>query len=136
MLALQWVLLRNLPSSLDLPMVVRAGGLLLVAGGLTVFFSAVFAFKRHETTICPFEDETREIISTGVFGWTRNPIYLGEAIMLAGTSLLWGHAWPFASVVLFIVGIDRSVITWEEATLHQRFGSIYDDYRRRTRRWL
>jgi len=136
MLSLQWVLLRNLPSPLGLPFEVRAVGLLVVAAGVVFFFKAVFAFKNHATTILPFEDDSQNLMVDGVFRVSRNPIYLGETIMLAGTCIMWGHAWPWLSVALFVVGIDRSVIRWEENALQHRFGSVYTEYRRRTRRWI
>lgn len=136
MLSLQWVLLRNLPSSLDLPTALRASGMLIVTTGVVIFFRAVFAFKRHETTILPFEDASEHLIDSGVFRLSRNPIYLGETLMLAGFALLWGQAWPWLTVALFVWGIDHTVIQWEEHTLRRKFGDAYEEYCRRTRRWI
>jgi len=136
MLSLQWVLLRNLPSPIGYPFALQALGFVVVNVGVILFFNAVFAFKRHETTILPFEDSTSRIIDSGPFRISRNPIYLAEAIMLTGTCVMWGHVSPWLTVPLFVVGIDRSVITWEEAALQRRFGAAYDSYCQRTRRWM
>lgn len=132
----QVVLARNLPSDLGLPETVRAfGGIVAVVGG-GLFLTALLSFRRHHTTVLPFDDGTKRLIDSGVFRFSRNPIYLAEAIILTGIALRSGQLWPGVIVPVFMLGIDRSVITWEEHALRARFGNQFDDYCRRTRRWL
>lgn len=135
-LCLQWVLARQWPSPFGMPGWLQASGWGLVMGGIALFVMATLTFRRHQTTILPFEDASERLIDRGVFGLSRNPIYLAEAIILAGTSLLWAQGWPWLCVPLFVLGIDRTVITWEEQTLRARFGQSYITYCQRVRRWI
>jgi protein-S-isoprenylcysteine O-methyltransferase Ste14 len=136
LLCLQWVLVRQWPTPLDLPGFLRWGGLGVALAGGALFIAATVAFRRHRTTILPFEDGSERLIDSGVFRYSRNPIYLAEALILLGTSLLWSQAWPWLCLPVFVLGIDRNVIRWEEATLRARFGERYTAYCRRVRRWL
>lgn len=136
MLTLQWVLVRNFASPLDVLTGLRVAGWGFVTGGIAVFIAATFSFRKHRTTILPFEDTTEKLIQSGVFRFSRNPIYLGEAIILAGTALLTGHLGPWLVVLVFGGGIDRSVIRWEEQALQRRFGAEFAAYCQKTRRWL
>lgn len=132
---LQWVLVRNFPSPLDLPDPVRWAGLAGIGIGGLLFSAAVASFRRHRTTILPFEDATDRLIKAGIFRYSRNPIYLGEAVILAGIALKTGQLWPWVVVPVFVLGINRSVIAWEEAILRKRFGEEFDRYCRQTGRW-
>jgi protein-S-isoprenylcysteine O-methyltransferase Ste14 len=136
MLTLQWVLLRNIANPLDILPWIRVAGWGFVIGGTAVFITAAFSFRRHRTTILPFEDSTDKLIQSGIFRVSRNPIYLGEVIILTGTALLTGQLSPWVAVLLFAGGIDRNVIRWEEQALQRRFGADFEAYCRKTRRWL
>ncbi len=136
MLILQWVVTRNFPSSAGVIGDYRAIGWLFVVGGIAIFGAAALSFRKHRTTILPFEDNTENLIKSGVFRFSRNPIYLGEAVILVGTALVSGQIWPWAATVLFVIGIDRNVITWEERALRRKFGADFETYYQKTRRWL
>ncbi len=132
----QWVLVRNAPSPLEPLLAWRPAGAALIGLGITLMAVAGWSFHRHHTTILPFADHSNRLIDSGVFRLSRNPIYLAESILLSGIALSTGHLWPWVAVPVFVVGINVSVIAWEERALQQRFGRDYQDYCRRTRRWF
>lgn len=111
-----------------------AGGV-LVAAGLALMAAALVSFLRARTTPVPHRDPAA-LITTGVFRWTRNPIYLGDTLILAGLCLRWGAWIALLLVPVFIVLIDRRFVRPEEARLSRVFGRAFEEYARRTRRWL
>jgi protein-S-isoprenylcysteine O-methyltransferase Ste14 len=125
----------QVPTPLALPEAHRILGQTLVWMGAIWALNAMVAFRRHRTTVIPFRRPDR-LIRTGPFRWSRNPIYLGEAVILAGACLKFGHALPWLSLPLFVAGTTRFVIKREEITLRAQFGDLYTAYCRQTRRWL
>ncbi len=75
------------------------------------------------------------MIERGVYAWSRNPIYLADALILAGLALRWDVA-ALVLVPLFMAVIRRRFIDGEEAMLRDRFGPAFDAYAARVRRWL
>lgn len=111
-----------------------AGVTLIVAGG-ALMGAAAWQFRRHRTTIVPHR-EPSALITTGVYGFSRNPIYLGDALVLAGAGALVG-AWSTLLVVpAFVRVINRRFIAPEEARLARAFGPAYEDWAARVRRWV
>lgn len=108
---------------------------LLIGGGVILALLALSEMARQRTTPIPHRD-ARNLVVTGIFRRSRNPIYLGDLMILTGLFLLWG-AWPSLILVPVLgwVLTDR-FIRPEEARLADRFGRAYEDYTRRTRRWL
>lgn len=128
--------LEALAPGADVPAAVRylLGPLLLLAGGaLNASFLA--SFHRAGTRIEPWEPTTA-IVTTGAYRFTRNPGYLGMALIFAGIALLAGALWPLATLVPTIAVIDRGVIVREERYLNRQFGAEYAAYRARVRRWF
>jgi protein-S-isoprenylcysteine O-methyltransferase Ste14 len=76
------------------------------------------------------------LVTTGVYGISRNPMYTGVAVACLGAALLLGSWWPVVSWPLVILAVRRLVIRPEEQYLDRRFGRAYRDYRARVRRWL
>jgi protein-S-isoprenylcysteine O-methyltransferase Ste14 len=76
------------------------------------------------------------LVTGGIYRWTRNPMYLGMALALAGWGLYLGNFGALALVGLFVMYIDRYQIDPEERALTARFGDAFAAYRRRVRRWL
>lgn len=115
---------------------VRRG--LAVAGlviGLGVEAWAVGLFRRARTAVQPWKPSTA-LVTTGVYGFTRNPIYLGFVITYLGLAI--GLDSPLAVILLIpcALVVDRFVIQREERYLQARFGADFDRYRRKVRRWL
>jgi protein-S-isoprenylcysteine O-methyltransferase Ste14 len=130
--------LAPLGPALPWPEALRAGlaGALLLAG-VAMDFSGLVAFVRRHTTVNPLKPgNSRALVTSGIYRFTRNPMYLGMACVLAGWAV-WLAAWPpLAAPVLFALYITRFQIRPEERVLRQLFGQPYDDYTRRVRRWL
>jgi protein-S-isoprenylcysteine O-methyltransferase Ste14 len=110
------------------------GIVFIVIAGL-VIISAFRAFSSAKTNIEPWKPTTA-IVSSGVYGFSRNPIYLAMTLLYVGTALLLDSLWVllFAIPVLFLINVG--VILREEKYLVAKFGNEYLDYQKRVRRWL
>ncbi len=121
------------------PMIVsypyNLAGVLVAVLGLGLTFSGAGLFARIGTNIKTF-NEPGTLVTDGLFRWTRNPMYLGFVLLLAGTAIALGATTPFAAVALFALVTDRWYIAFEEQALERRFGAEYAAYRQRTRRWV
>jgi protein-S-isoprenylcysteine O-methyltransferase Ste14 len=100
--------------------------LLVIAGGL---------FRRADTEMIPFRD-VRALVTTGVFRYTRNPMYLGMALILLGTACTTGVASGLLVAPCFMGIIELRYIRPEEKMLRELFGEEFDDYCRSVRRWI
>jgi protein-S-isoprenylcysteine O-methyltransferase Ste14 len=78
----------------------------------------------------------KTLITGGIYRLSRNPMYTGLAIMVAGGALLAGTWWPLFTLPLAVLAVRQLAIKPEEAYLAERFGVTYDNYRRSVRRWL
>jgi protein-S-isoprenylcysteine O-methyltransferase Ste14 len=76
------------------------------------------------------------LVEGGPFALTRNPGYLGMALIYCGTSLLAGGRWPLLLLPGVLAAVDRGVVAREEDYLLKRFGARYARYSSRVRRWL
>ena len=112
----------------------RIAGTVLIVGGLFIFTAALLQFRRHRTTVMPRETPVA-LIDTGIYRLSRNPIYLADALFLAGAALWWDAA-SLLLVPLFVMIITRRFILGEESGLRAVFGAAFDRYAARTRRWL
>jgi len=110
-------------------------GALLVLLGLCLMGLAFVEFAKHKTTVIPHQNPSA-LIRTGIFAKTRNPIYLGDAFVLAGLCLRWDAALSLVLVPIFGMLINQRFILAEENRLRDRFGAEFDDYRRVAGRWV
>jgi protein-S-isoprenylcysteine O-methyltransferase Ste14 len=110
-------------------------GWIFVVLGLALFGWTLATFRRHGTTVNPYRGATT-LCTEGPFGFSRNPIYLGDWILLIGISLLLRTAWPLLFAPAIWAILRFGVIRHEERHLQARFGPAYEAYRRRVRRWL
>ena len=113
----------------------RYAGIAIMALGLVLALWASHLFNRVKTGIVPFSPATFLVLG-GPYRVTRNPMYLGMAVMLLGAAVFLGSLTPFAVVPLFVALIDRRFIRAEEAMLEQAFGAAYLEYKAKVRRWL
>ena len=97
--------------------------------------SALFTFRRHGTTHEPHGTPSA-LVATGPYRFTRNPMYLALATLLAWFGLVLDSAWLLGLVPVLVLLLDRFVIPREESRLRGIFGEAYDAYSRRVRRWL
>lgn len=115
----------------------RPLAVILIAVGTTLIVAARIALNRAGTTWHPKEPgRTTALVSSGVYGLSRNPIYLGMEIILLSWAVI--LASPAAALVsaLFVLYVDRFQIRPEELTLSVALGQPYRDYARRVRRWI
>jgi protein-S-isoprenylcysteine O-methyltransferase Ste14 len=110
------------------------GGAIALAGLALMVYSAGL-FRRRGTGVRPFT-ETTLLVVEGPYRFTRNPMYLGMTLMLTGIGLVLGALVPLVTVPLFMAIITTRYIAKEEQLLAAQFGSSYQAYRARVRRWL
>ena len=110
------------------------GGLLLV-GGLTLSAAVVRQFRRAGTPVSP-RRASRQLVVSGPYRFSRNPDYLGQALVVVGLALLLNAPWVFLALLPALLLVRYGVIAREERYLDRRFGSEYGRYRHRVRRWL
>jgi protein-S-isoprenylcysteine O-methyltransferase Ste14 len=113
---------------------VLAGTLAVV--GVSFDILGLVAFFRSRTTINPLRPaKASALVTAGVYRITRNPMYVGMAILLTGWAVWLGALWPFLGPALFVAYITRFQIAPEERILRGKF-SDFEAYAARVRRWL
>lgn len=110
-------------------------GLPLMALGLLFILSAAWQFRRSDTPLPPWETATAVVVS-GPYRFSRNPIYLGMALIHVGLGLFFASLWIVLSVIPVLWWVQQRVILAEEAYMQAKFGKVYGAYRDRVRRWL
>ena len=128
----------DLGPSMELPRVVRGivFGAIALAGG-AIALAGDLEFKRARTTINPFRPQnTSSLVTSGIYRFTRNPMYLGLLLVLLGWAAFLCSALALIGPIVFVVYIDRFQIAPEERMLSAKFGTVYSDYVARVRRWL
>jgi protein-S-isoprenylcysteine O-methyltransferase Ste14 len=125
-----------LPLPLELALSARIGVAVAVAFlGLAMMAGAMGLFKRTSQEPEPWKT-TPEIISTGVYSFTRNPMYVGMALIQAGIGIGLANGWVIALVAPVLVIVYGIAIRHEEAYLERKFGATYIEYKASVRRWL
>jgi protein-S-isoprenylcysteine O-methyltransferase Ste14 len=126
------------PPVLEVPGPIRiaTAAILALAGGLfDIAGMASFALAR--TTINPMKPETTSsLVRSGVYGISRNPMYVGLLFILAGWAVYLASPWALLGPVAFVPYMNRFQIAPEERALSARFGAEYAAYASKVRRWL
>jgi protein-S-isoprenylcysteine O-methyltransferase Ste14 len=112
---------------------VFAGSLILIGLGLAA--AGIGNFSRAATPV-PTNEPTRALVTAGIHGWTRNPIYLGMFLVYGGIGIAARSPWTLVLTLPLAITIRYGVVAREEAYLEGRFGDAYRDYKARVRRWL
>ena len=124
------------PLSLDLPRGVRFAAAAVVAAiGFGVMAAAMGLFRRTGQDPKPWLS-TPEIISTGVYRITRNPMYVGMALLQAGIGIVRANGWIIALVPVVLAVVYATAVRHEEAYLEDKFGDAYLSYKSSVRRWI
>jgi protein-S-isoprenylcysteine O-methyltransferase Ste14 len=110
-------------------------GLTMAFIGLLLGIAAFIEFQKAQTTLDP-HGSTKQLVTSGIYRFTRNPIYLGFLLVVVGFPLYLGLYWGIIVAPVFIFLMNHLVIQHEEAYLEKKFGETYGDYRSRVRRWL
>lgn len=127
---------RFLGWSLVLPVLTRAAvAIPLLVVGLSLMLAAAGLFRRAGTDLKPWKT-TSTIVEAGVYRFTRNPMYLGMALIYTGLAFAFGSAGTLLLLPVVIIAIQTQVIAREEQYLGGKFGDSYLAYKARVRRWL
>ena len=119
---------------IDGRLLAATGGPLFVAG-VAMMFAAAGLFRRLGINVRPSQS-TALIATTGPYRWTRNPMYLGMALIYAGLAIGFDGPVALALLPLVLIAIQTQVIAREERYLEAKFGDNYRNYRGKVRRWL
>ncbi len=115
--------------------VARPVGAALIVAGAGLMGAFVRAFGRAGTP-CDPGTPSEAIVTDGPYQLTRNPGYLGMALMYSGIAIVSNAPWALVPLPVAIAVIDRGVIAREERYLERKFGAAYTDYKHRVRRWV
>ena len=110
-------------------------GAIPLALGIAFNLIADRAFKKNKTTVKPFEKST-VLITGGVFGISRHPMYLGFVLILTGVAILMGSLTPYLVIVAFVILMHAIFVRAEEEMLEETFGDAWLKYKKRVRRWI
>lgn len=110
-------------------------GLAVSALGLGLGLLALREFKRMQT-FAKSKSSAMNLVTTGVYSYTRNPVNLGFLLILIGLPLTGGNYWGLALMPMFIVAMNSLIIQPEEAQLEKKFKGEYTAYKSRVRRWI
>lgn len=110
-------------------------GVAPLTAGLALLLGGAGRFRRLGTNIKTF-NEPGVLVTSGLFRWTRNPMYLGFLLLLLGVAILLGAATPFGPVLLFFLVANGWYIPFEERAMTAKFGGAYEAYVRATPRWI
>lgn len=110
-------------------------GAALILAGIATMAAAFVEFRRHRTSVVPHQTP-RALITTGIYRLSRNPIYLADALILAGLCLRWDAVPSLLLVPVFMGVVTARFIRPEEARLAAGFGPAFAAWAEGTRRWL
>ena len=110
---------------------------LLLICGIIIIRTAFLSFKKHQTTINPLNlTKTSSLVNTGIFKYTRNPMYLGMVFLLLPIALKFNLYGGLIVILLFFSFITKFQIIPEESAMEKLFGKEFKNYKKTTRRWL
>ena len=123
------------PVGLGIPESIEIFGYLLVLFGITIAILVATSFRRAGTAIEPWKPPT-SIVTTGFYGWSRNPIYAGFCLINIGIGIASNSIWIFVSFIPAAFLLYHVAIAKEEAYLAEKFGEEYLTYKNKVRRWV
>ena len=130
-----YLLTGSIPLFLTVPPIVENIGFAFVVVGFLFGLAAFLEFRRARTTLVP-HGSVASIVTSGVYRFSRNPIYVGFLFMVIGIPLNSGTYWGAVLAPIFFLLCNKLVIEREEAYLEKKFGDVYISYKSRVRRWF
>lgn len=106
-----------------------------IALGVAAFAAGIRNFSRAQTPV-PGNRPVRALVTTGIHGWSRNPIYVGMFLLYAGIGVAARSPWILVLMLPVAITMRYGVVAREEAYLESRFGDAYRHYKAHVRRWL
>lgn len=134
-IAFSIVLTWLIPLPVAVPPILRASGLLLIILGFLLGMGALIAF-RSSRKIPHSHDSVVRLVKSGIYRFSRNPVYLGFLLMQIGLPLNAGSYWGIIFAPIMIILFNRLVIEEEEKHLSHKFGNEYKSYSSKVRRWI
>lgn len=111
--------------------------ILPMLAGVTVAAIGIIEFNKKKTTINPHKpQETSALVTSGIYQFTRNPMYVGLSLIFLGVVLKIANLYGFVGVILYMLYLTRFQIAPEERTIEKMFGEEYLTYKKQVRRWL
>ena len=105
--------------------------------GMLILINPIFKFIKSKTTIDPIKfKKVNKLITSGIYRYSRNPMYLGLLILVTSTSIFYLNIFTITTPVFFYFWINRFQIKREEIFLTKKFGKEYLLYKTKTRRWI
>ena len=133
---LAWLIAKAGPAWGDIPGVGKAGAAVMLLG-LVLDTLGLVVFLRARTTVNPLSpDKASAVVTTGIYRYTRNPMYLGMLLVLTGWAVYLAAPFALLAPAGFAAYITRFQIRPEEEILLEKFGEPYREYLGRVRRWL
>ena len=112
-------------------------GIFLLLSGFFILVSAVRLFRKDETTVNPLSPEqATKLVTDGIFKYSRNPMYLGMAIVLSSIAVFFNLLGGIILIALFCAYITKFQIIPEERAMSDLFSDDFDKYIKETRRWV
>ncbi|RDV24303.1 isoprenylcysteine carboxylmethyltransferase family protein [Alteromonas aestuariivivens] len=134
-LLMAWQIARS--QLLPLPSFFQATGCVIILLGCTFVFNGAYTFRKHKTTLDPRNpDKTSQLVKSGAFKYTRNPMYLGMLFIQLGAVGVLQEGFSLVSVPILMAYLQKFQIRPEERQMRRLFGQVYKDYCKQTRRWL
>jgi protein-S-isoprenylcysteine O-methyltransferase Ste14 len=126
---------RFAPLPFVVPLILRNIGLLLTFIGFLLGIGAFVEFRKARTTLDP-HGSTKQLVTSGIYRFTRNPIYLGFLLMVIGLPLNSGLYWGVVLAPFYMIVMNRLFIEREEIYLEKKFKDAFTRYKSSVRRWL
>ena len=105
--------------------------------GILILITPIFKFIKSKTTIDPIKfKKVNRLITSGIYKYSRNPMYLGLLMIVMSTSIFYLNIFSITTPMLFYFWINRFQIKREEIFLTEKFGKEYLSYKNKTRRWI
>ena len=112
-------------------------GIFLLLSGFFILVSAVRLFRKDKTTVNPLSPEqATKLVTDGIFKYSRNPMYLGMAIVLSSIAVFFNLLGGIILIALFCAYITKFQIIPEERAMSDLFSDDFDKYIKETRRWV
>ena len=120
----------NIPLQLEI-------SIFILSAGILIFVNPVLQFIKSKTTVNPIQfEEVNKLVTSGIFKYSRNPMYLGMLMIVLSTSIFCLNIYSILTPLLFILWINKFQIKREEEFLIEKFGDEYLSYKKKTRRWI
>ncbi|HSL42217.1 MAG TPA: isoprenylcysteine carboxylmethyltransferase family protein [Anaerolineales bacterium] len=126
---------RFVPIPFAAPIILRYIGLAMTFIGFLLGIGAFLEFRKAHTTLNP-HGSVKHLVTSGIYRFTRNPIYLGFLLMVIGLPLNSGLYWGLVLAPFYVYVMNRLVIEREEVYLQKKFKHVYTSYQSRVRRWV